>query len=1063
MDEHLHYSGFPSDHTAAGDNVPSGSDPFASETTLDQQPLGDFSSRSAEGLPSTGGSNYGRTAAQSHSNQYPYPRRVSPYIRKAAAPPQNPTTYKTSALQVPAQSQHPNFLSPSDLAFQQSYPSQFQDLGYLPLDDVHGQYGALSGHQSQFPAGSIPEQGNLTLGQKGNSLTDLNAFADTFQTMPEKRGPYQYRQSSRHTPTEPLPKRRKVSASGVGTRATYAPNIQQPPSITAPPQIPAPKVHTLLACCLLAWCHPKGKPTVELKEDLSNLCEEDSSVVDCIFEARENIGNDAEIPNVLMEAAGELWKVIHPDATPLPWQVTMLERIIGASPKSMSHWFVRNQKDLTKPDDSAYGTLTETVTNMDREIASRRLNRKRCKPNPEVKSPLPKKSEGKYMCTSLCGKSFDSADNWKKHEMNNRLQKAWLCDFPSCRRNAEDFVWPRKESLLKHVEKHHPDSKDKYQARCIEIKGNVRGNCLWRTCCETFTCFQDFMRHTKKHCNEDWKAADLRDPEDETDAFESLLSADSGNFELDLQNDDNDDEDPPSPNAGAGPSSGHQPSHSYGSGSGNPGSGSGSSAPDKSGTGRSGALGNRFQTCSNDGMQLKNLGPLKTLEHSASADLGMSHSLSAKQIWQQMASWSPRLDFLGRLGSGATAVVDKVSIAGVSGTLACKTFPARWRFELFQELQTMSRLRHPHIVALFHAYFRAGSTSILMQPVADYNLSQYLAKNAFTPTEQSNMWLWFSCLTSGLHHMHKHGVLHHDIKPSNILVMDQTVFYSDFGSSASMADEQAHNFRRWGFTRVYAAPEVFQGDRRSASDIFSLGCVFLEMITVLYSQNLRQQLHGLQSEAYQKNHTSLHWASTWNNRLWDLSKHQMTGSKVRELLQICQKMTDPQADQRPTAAEVDKRLNPRLCRSCSHSTKWPGKKALTWPLDQSSLKSLRGLESTEQDLAKAKESVLSRIRKPSWVSRKRDQLSWVSRKLGQLSLEDASESESENLLSETGENKTIKEVRVNHEFEVFRSMMACYLMDQDPRERFRASGESVMPKLFNAVGLPSQYPTDISM
>ena len=365
----------------------------------------------------------------------------------------------------------------------------------------------------------------------------------------------------------------------------------------------------------------------------------------------------------------------------------------------------------------------------------------------------------------------------------------------------------------------------------------------------------------------------------------------------------------------------------------------------------------------------------------------------------------------------------------------------------------MSKLRHPHIVALFHAFFRADLTSILMQPVADCNLSQYLAKKAFTPTEQCNVWLWFSCLTSGLHHMHEHGILHHDIKPSNILVMDKTVFYSDFGSSAWMADDQAHKCRRWGFTRVYAAPEVFQGDRRTASDIFSLGCVFLEMITVLYSQDLRQQLHGLQSQAYQKNRTSLHWASTWNNRLWDLSKHHMTGSKVRNLLQICQKMTDPQPNQRPSAAEVDKRLNPRLCRSCSYSTKWPGQKASTWPLDQSSLKSLRVLDITEQDRARAKESAPSRI----------EELSRASQILDQLSLEDTSESGSEKLLSETGENKAIKEARVKRKLEVVKSMMPHYLMDQDRREKFRASGEAVLPKLFNAVGLPSQYPTYINM
>ena len=792
--------------------------------------------------------------------------------------------------------------------------------------------------------------------------------------------------------------------------------------------------------------------------------EEDPSVVESIFAEISRASNDQHTPNIFTEAACELWKLNHPNEEPHKFQTTMLNRLYSSSPGSVSNWFTRKQENPPSFNDSGHGTMTQTTTSMDRDmISSGRCNRKKCHPERDLQSNLQKDTKKKYMCTSLCGKKFSNNDNWKKHERNNRMQDLWPCDYAECRQNTTDNVWSRKDELLNHVRVRHSDPKASYKPRCLKIPANVRGNCLWRNCPRIFADFEDFLRHMLEHFDSDWVAADLRDMDDETDAPLIPQPAQISNQDPDLTDSDDEDEGSPSANAGAGSSSGHQASHGFGSGSGNAGAGSSSghqashgfgsgsgnagagpssghqashgygsgpgnadsgsrdSAPKNSGTGRSGALGNKNAIVSNSGMQLKNLSPL------------------VKQTWQHMVSWSPRLDFLGHLGSGATAVVDEVSIAGVSGTLARKTFATRWCVELIQELQTMSRLRHPHIVALFHAYFRAGSTSILMQPVADYNLSQYLAKSNFTPSEQGNMWLWFSCLTSGLHHMHEHGVLHHDIKPSNILIMDKMIFYSDFGSSASMAPDQAHKLKRWGFTRVYAAPEVFQGDQRRASDIFSLGCVFLEMITVLFSKDLRQQLHLLQAQSYQKNRTSLHWASKWNSRLWALSEHQETDSKVRNLLQICQAMTDPQADQRPSAAEIDKRLNPRLCRPCSYSTKWRERKASTWPLDQSSLNSLRGLDTTEQEIANANESIPSRIE--------------------ELSLEDASESGAENLLTETGENK-----RVDHNTEaVRRSMMANYLMDQDQYEKFRASGESVLPKLFNAVGLPSQYPTYINM
>lgn len=627
------------------------------------------------------------------------------------------------------------------------------------------------------------------------------------------------------------------------------------------------------------------------------------------------------------------------------------------------------------------------------------------------------------------------------------MQKVYPCDFPSCREDPGSFIWSRKDELDGHIKSHHHDQKDSYNPRYIEIRANVRGNCLWRHCPAMFTSFDEFTGHMTEHFNNHWVAADLRGSEEETNAPSSPQPAHNSNQDHDPQDSDDENEGSPSPNAG-GPSSGHQASQGYGSGSGNPDTGSGHSAPKNSGTGRTGASGNNPTTYSSNAMQLKGLSPVKTLHHSASTSSGTGHSLSGKQTWQGMISWSPTLNFLRRLGSGATAVVDEVTIPGVSGTWACKSFAARWHKELFQELKTMSTLRHPHIVELFHPYLRAGFASILMHPVADYNLSQYLAQKVFTPTEQCNMWLWFSCLTSGLHHMHEHGVVHHDVKPSNILVMDRTVFYSDFGSSASMGDDQAQKLGKWAFTKTYAAPEVLIGDRRKASDIFSLGCVFLEMLTVLLSKDLHQQLLGLQAQPYQKNQKALHWASKWNSRLWALPKHQMKSSKVRDLLQICQTMTDPQPNQRPSAAEVDQRLSPRLCRSCSYSTKWRGNKASTWPLDQSSPKSPKNLNITDQGSAEPKESIPSKI----------DELSRTSQRLDQLSLADASEIGTEESLPETGENKTVKGISINDRNEAAGDMKTKYLLDQDPHEKFRVSGVSVSPNSLNTVGPRSQYP-----
>ena len=821
---------------------------------------------------------------------------------------------------------------------------------------------------------------------------------------------------------------------------------------------PGPKTHTTWACGLWALCNPGKKPTEQIKQELSDICdEEDPSVVDSIFVASERASFDQNTPNILTEAACELWKLVHPNEEPARWHRTMLSGVYGGSPRSVSNWFTRKQANPPGLDDSGHGTMTQTSTSMDRDMISRwRCNRRKCQPKHDLQSNLRKDHNKKYMCTSLCGKKFDAKDNWKKHERNNRIQDLWPCDCVECRQNTTDNIWSRKEELLSHVRVRHSDRMASYKPRCIKIPANVRGNCLWRDCPTIFADFEDFLRHMPGHFDSDWVAADLRDMDDETDAAESGLAVNSDNHDASVPDHEDKDEGSPSPNPGSGPSGNSQGSDGHGSGSGDGGSG-----PEEHGIGNSDTSRFRNNTHASTAMQSRGFSPIVSLK--VPSFLNKSQPMFKQQIYQRFASWSPRLDVLRRLGSGATAVVDEVRVLGVSGTLACKTFSSRWRIELFRELNTLSRLQHPHIVALFHGFFRAGFVSFLLQPVADYNLSQYLAKHAFTRNEECNLWLWFSCLTSGLHHMHDHGIVHHDIKPSNILVVDKTVFYSDFGSSTTEDTGQSKTLNAWGFTRIYAAPEVFGGNQRMASDVFSLGCVFLEMVTVLLSKDLRQQLHSLQAQSWQKHRTSLHWASRWNNILLKLSKHQMAGSNVLDLLQICRAMTDPQPSQRPSAAEVEERLNTGLCRSCSYSTKWRSKEASTWPLDQSDLKPLwppdqsaleplRDLDTMDQRFSKVDSSIPSRIREVCQTSQRTDQ----------LDLAEASESEAG--LPEASENKDINDVIVDHNTEVVRGMMSNYLLDRDQYEKFRASGELVLPQLLNAFRLRrSRYPFYINI
>jgi serine/threonine protein kinase len=111
-------------------------------------------------------------------------------------------------------------------------------------------------------------------------------------------------------------------------------------------------------------------------------------------------------------------------------------------------------------------------------------------------------------------------------------------------------------------------------------------------------------------------------------------------------------------------------------------------------------------------------------------------------------------------------------------------------------------------------------------------------------------WLrnWFQCLASALSYMHRQGFRHQDIKPSNIIQRGPDIFFTDFSSSSAFevgattsTETPAHN------SKMYAAPETIQTAQNDqylrhglGSDIFSLGCVFAEMLTVLEGRKVSE-------------------------------------------------------------------------------------------------------------------------------------------------------------------------------------------------------------------------------
>ncbi|KAH0536223.1 hypothetical protein FGG08_006890 [Glutinoglossum americanum] len=201
------------------------------------------------------------------------------------------------------------------------------------------------------------------------------------------------------------------------------------------------------------------------------------------------------------------------------------------------------------------------------------------------------------------------------------------------------------------------------------------------------------------------------------------------------------------------------------------------------------------------------------------------------------------LRHLENLGTGAFGSVDSVANVFTGKVYARKIFRSRKRGSrnIFEtEISALRKLQsHHHIVQLVASYVHVNVMALVLLPVADSNLHDLLSTSATSRDRTGTyqiLFRCFGCLASGLAFMHSQRIRHKDIKPQNILVHQSSVLLTDFGLAFDFGDSGASTtYGRPEFlTRKYCAPEAAAFGRRGRkSDVFSLGCVLLEVATVL--------------------------------------------------------------------------------------------------------------------------------------------------------------------------------------------------------------------------------------
>lgn len=182
-----------------------------------------------------------------------------------------------------------------------------------------------------------------------------------------------------------------------------------------------------------------------------------------------------------------------------------------------------------------------------------------------------------------------------------------------------------------------------------------------------------------------------------------------------------------------------------------------------------------------------------------------------------------------KLGVGAFGTVDTVKV----GEVLYARKSTKLGEAIRTEVKIIHTLDHPHIVRVLLTYEERRQFSVIMHPWADCDLETYLQnKTCTTDNDYRQIRKWMACLVNSLAFIHSKGIRHKDIKPKNVLVKGEKIYFTDFGSG-HMFDDGGNSTTTgpaYGHTRAFCAPEVIRNDNRNRlSDVFSLGCVLAEM------------------------------------------------------------------------------------------------------------------------------------------------------------------------------------------------------------------------------------------
>ncbi|XP_061430343.1 NUAK family SNF1-like kinase 1 [Lethenteron reissneri] len=149
--------------------------------------------------------------------------------------------------------------------------------------------------------------------------------------------------------------------------------------------------------------------------------------------------------------------------------------------------------------------------------------------------------------------------------------------------------------------------------------------------------------------------------------------------------------------------------------------------------------------------------------------------------------------------------------------------------QIRREIEIMSSLHHPHIVSIFEVFENKDKMVIVMELASHGELFDYL--NAHRPLRETEARRLFRQIVSAVHHCHKSGVVHRDLKLENILLDEScNIKIADFGLSNLYAPDRY--LSTFCGSPLYASPEIINGRpyRGPEVDSWALGVLLYAIV-----------------------------------------------------------------------------------------------------------------------------------------------------------------------------------------------------------------------------------------